>query len=101
MELCCRLYHIEGVTTCGKISYNSLEEVQKANTMKKIAIDEPARLDRFVKSFGASHSEDFKGLVLKMVQSGQSLESVSQLSGVSLSTLYDWVKDWNEKKRLA
>lgn len=69
--------------------------------MRKIAIDEPARLDRFVKSFGASHSEDFKGLVLKMVESGQSLESVSALSGVSLSTLYDWVKDWNEKKRLA
>jgi transposase-like protein len=69
--------------------------------MKRIAIDEPARLDRFVKSFGSSHSEDFKGLVLKMVESGQSLESVSQLSGVSLSTLYDWVKDWNEKKRLA
>ncbi len=69
--------------------------------MKRIAIDEPTRLDRFVKSFGGSHSEDFKGLVLKMVESGQSLESVSELSGVSLSTLYDWVKDWNEKKRLA
>jgi transposase len=69
--------------------------------MKKIAIDEPARLDRFVKSFGANHSEDFKGLVLKLVESGQSLEQVSALSGVSLSTLYDWVKDWNEKKRLA
>ncbi len=69
--------------------------------MKKIAIDEPARLERFVKSFGASHSEDFKGLVLKLVESGQSLESVSAISGVSLSTLYDWVKDWNEKKRLA
>ena len=69
--------------------------------MKRIAIDEPVRLDRFVKSFGGSHSEDFKGLVLKLVESGHSLESVSQLSGVSLSTLYDWVKDWNEKKRLA
>ena len=69
--------------------------------MKRIVIDEPARLDRFVKSFGAGHSEDFRGLVLKMVESGQSLESVSALSGVSLSTLYEWVKDWNEKKRLA
>ncbi len=48
-----------------------------------------------------SNSEDFKGLVLKLVESGQSLENVSSLSGVSLSTLYDWVKDWNEKKRLA
>ena len=69
--------------------------------MKRIVIDEPVRLDGFVKSFGSSHSEDFKGLVLKMVESGQSMESVSALSGVSLSSLYDWVKDWNEKKRLA
>ncbi len=69
--------------------------------MKRIVIDEPARLDRFVKSFGAGHSEDFKALVLKLVESGQSLESVSALIGVSLSTLYEWVKDWNEKKRLA
>lgn len=65
--------------------------------MKSIAIDEPARLDRFVKSFGSSRSEACKGVVLKLVESGQSLESVSALSGVSLSTLYDWVKDWNEK----
>ena len=69
--------------------------------MKRIGIDEPARLARFVKSFGGSHSEDFKGLVLKMVESGQGLESVSELSGVSLSRLYDWVKDWNKKKRPA
>jgi hypothetical protein len=36
--------------------------------MKRITIDEPGRLDQFVKSFGASHSEDFKGLVLKLVE---------------------------------
>jgi putative transposase len=28
------------------------------------------------------------------------MENVSALSGVSLSTLYDWMKDWNQKKRL-
>lgn len=75
--------------------------MQKIKMMKSITIDEPARLDRFVKSFGSVHSEDFKGLVLKLVESGESLENVSALSGVSLSTLYDWIKDWNEKKRLA
>jgi hypothetical protein len=57
--------------------------------MKRIAIDEPAPLDWFVKSLGSSHREDFRGLVLKMAESGQRLESVSALSEVSLSTLYD------------
>jgi hypothetical protein len=40
--------------------------------MKRIKVTEPERLSRFVKSFGGSHSQDFKGLVLKMIESGQS-----------------------------
>lgn len=69
--------------------------------MKRTEITDPERLSRFVKSFGSSHSQDFKGLVLKLVESGQSLEAISSLSGVSQSTLYEWIKDWNEKKKLA
>ncbi len=42
-----------------------------------------------------------KGLALKLVESGQRLERVSQWRGVSLRTRCDWVKDRNEKKRLA
>lgn len=70
--------------------------------MKKpsISIDEPDRLARFVGSF-TSYSQDFRGLALKMLESGQSFEQVSDFTGVSVSTLYDWVKDWNEKKKLA
>ena len=68
--------------------------------MKRIAIDEPSRLDGFVKSFGASHSEDFKGLVLKLVESGQSLENVSALGGESLSTLYRLDERLEPKKEI-
>ena len=68
--------------------------------MKPLSIDEPDRLHRFVDSF-SSYSQDFRGLVLKMLESGQSIEQVSSFTGVSVSTLYDWIKDWNEKKKLA
>ncbi len=68
--------------------------------MKRKEISEPERLSRFVHSF-ASHSEDFRGLALKLVESGQSIETVSTLTGVSVSTLYEWIKEWNEKKKLA
>ncbi|WP_164891035.1 helix-turn-helix domain-containing protein [Botryobacter ruber] len=46
-------------------------------------------MSRFVKSF-ASHSQDFKGLTLKLLESGQTIEQVSILTGVSPSTLYEW-----------
>jgi len=38
---------------------------------------------------------------LKLVGSGQSIEAVSTLTGVSPSTLYEWIAHWNEKKKLA
>jgi transposase-like protein len=68
--------------------------------MKRKEISEPERLSRFVSSFG-SHSQDFKGLTLELVASGQSIEAVSTLTGVSPSTLYEWIEHWNEKKKLA
>ena len=68
--------------------------------MKRKEISEPERLSRFVKSFD-SHSQDFKGLTLKLVGSGQSIEAVSTLTGVSPSTLYEWLAHWKEKKKLA
>jgi len=54
--------------------------------MKRKEISEPERLSRFVRSF-ASYSEDFKGLALQLMESGQSIEAVSALTGVSASTL--------------
>ena len=68
--------------------------------MRRKEISEPERLSRFVKSF-ESHSQDFKGLSLKLIESGQSMEQVSAVTGVSPSTLYAWIQEWNEKKKLA
>lgn len=66
----------------------------------RIEVTEPERLSRFVSSFGSNHGQDFKGLIIKMIASGQPLEQVASLSGVSVSTLYEWIKEWNEKKKL-
>jgi transposase-like protein len=68
--------------------------------MKRKEISEPERLSRFVHSFD-SHSQDFKALTLKLLESGQSIEAVSAMTGVSASTLYEWIGQWNEKKKLA
>ncbi|MFT2011000.1 helix-turn-helix domain-containing protein [Pontibacter sp. 13R65] len=68
--------------------------------MKRKEISDPDRLSRFVKSFD-SHSQDFKGLSLRLIESGQTIEQMSALTGVSPSTLYEWIGQWNEKKKLA
>ena len=69
--------------------------------MKRIHIDEPDRVDRFMKSFSSAHSEDFKAVALKLLSAEHSVEQVAEWLGVASSTLYHWVEEWNKKKRLA
>jgi len=68
--------------------------------MRRKEISEPERLSRLVQPFD-SHSQDFKGLTLKLLESDRSIEVVSATAGVGASTLYEWIKEWNEKKKLA
>ena len=68
--------------------------------MKRIQIEEPDRVDRFMKSFSSAHSEDFKAAALKLLAANRSVEEVSDLLGVAASTLYHWVEEWNKKKKL-
>lgn len=65
---------------------------------KRVSVDEPDRLERFMNNRN-SYSDDFKCLTLKLIHSGQSLEEVSIFTGISLPTLYEWIEDWNKKKR--
>lgn len=67
---------------------------------KRVSVDEPDRLERFMNNRN-SYSEDFKCLTLKLINSGKSLEEVSVFTGISLPTLYEWIEDWNKKKKMA
>lgn len=67
---------------------------------KRVSVDEPERLQRFMNNRN-SYSEDFKCLTLKLINSGKSPEDVSIFTGISLPTLYEWIEDWNKKKRMA
>lgn len=67
---------------------------------KRIEISEPERLERFMHSFDNHHSEDFKALVLHLVNQSD-VETIANQLNLATSTLYDWQADWNKKKRLA
>ena len=63
-------------------------------------VDEPTRLQAFINN-RPHYGEDFKALTLKMIQQGQSVEQVATFTGVSQPTLYEWLANWNKKKKLA
>jgi len=65
-----------------------------------VQVDEPTRLQAFINN-RPTYSDDFKALSLKLIQQGQSVEQVATLIGVSQPTLYEWLTNWNKKKRLA
>lgn len=64
---------------------------------KRIRVDEPERLGRFLANT-RKNSEEFKALVLKLVAQFDDVAQVSQLTTVPESTIYDWLADWNKKK---
>lgn len=56
-------------------------------------VDKPLRLQAFINARTA-YSDDFKALVLKLIQQGQSIPDIASLTGVSSPTLYEWIENW-------
>ena len=63
-------------------------------------IEEPERLERFINSY-SSYNSDSKAIVLRLVAQFGNISQVASLTGISERTIYDWVGDWNKKKRMA
>lgn len=66
----------------------------------RIKIDEIKKLDKYLSNLSDS-GEDFKALILKLVYELKDLEKVSKLSGVAVSTIYEWVRKWNKCKEMS
>lgn len=62
-----------------------------------IRIAEPQKLDEFLQG-GNDRSEDFKALVLKLVNRIGKVNEVSAITGVPEATIYEWVREWNKGK---
>lgn len=65
--------------------------------MKK-AIQSPELLVEFLEESG-DHSADFKALALRLYEQTCNLHQVSRLTRVCERTLYEWLADWNAKKK--
>ncbi len=62
-------------------------------------IEEPERVERFLEQI-KDKSQDFKALVIKLCTEAEDIEEVSRVTNVSVSTIYNWVEEWNKKKRI-
>lgn len=63
-------------------------------------IDDADLLDEFLEE-QPGYSADFKALVLRLVsQHAGDIKVVSFQTGVSESTIYNWVQLWNHRHRL-
>jgi transposase len=63
-------------------------------------IDKPERLDEFLRS-KRDKSEDFKALVLKLVNRVENIKEVSSITGVPEATIYEWIREWNQEKEVS
>jgi len=66
--------------------------------VKRGKIDEPEKLDEFLQEV-VSYSADFRAMVLKLVESGQTVEQVAGFASISEAVIYEWIKEWNAKKK--
>jgi len=62
-------------------------------------IDEPERLKRFIENKRIK-SEDFKALVLLLVEKYKDVGEVSKITNIPSNTIYTWINEWNEKKKM-
>jgi len=55
-------------------------------------------LDEFLQEV-VSYSADFRAMVLKLVESGQTVEQVAGFAAISEAVIDEWIKEWNAKKK--
>ncbi len=70
------------------------------NRDMRIELEEKERLDRLLDK-KKDKGEDFKVLVLKLIDEMRDIKKVSRVGRVPESTIYGWIEEWNKKKRVA
>ena len=66
---------------------------------KKIEVKAPKKLEERIEEI-KDKSEDFKALILKLVNKFGSITEVSKITGIDDSTISSWLRNWNKKSQL-
>ena len=64
----------------------------------RVKVDEISLIDKMIEE-RSSRSDDVKLLSLKLLDELNDIERVSKISKIPESTIYEWLREWNGKKK--
>ena len=63
----------------------------------RVIVEEPEKLEKYLEK--REKASEFKALILKLVVKLKDIKQVAEIAGVSEQTIYDWIEEWNKKKK--
>lgn len=63
----------------------------------RVQVEEGEKLAKYLGE--REKQPEFKALILRMVIELENIEQVAKISGISEQTIYEWIAEWNKKKR--
>lgn len=63
----------------------------------RVIVEEPEKLEKYLEK--REKATEVKALILKMVVELKDIKQVAKIAGVSEQTIYEWIEEWNKKKK--
>ncbi len=63
----------------------------------RVIVEEPEKLEKYLEK--REKATEVKALILKMVVELKDIKQVSKIAGVTEQTIYEWIEEWNKKKK--
>ena len=63
----------------------------------RVIIGEPEKLEKYLEK--REKAIEFKALILKMVVELKDIKQVARIAGITEQTVYEWIEEWNKKKK--
>lgn len=63
----------------------------------RVIVEEPEKLEKYLEK--REKAIEFKALILKLVIELKDIKQVAKIAGVTEQTIYEWIEEWNKKKK--
>lgn len=63
----------------------------------RVIVEEPEKLEKYLEK--REKATEVKALILKMVVELKDIKQVAKIVGVTEQTIYEWIEEWNKKKK--
>lgn len=63
----------------------------------RVIVEEPEKLEKYLEK--REKQPEVKALILKMVVELKDIKQVAKIAGIKEQTIYEWIEEWNKKKK--